>query len=45
MILIRNQFDIIYNNLNLEFRRDVKKLKDFIIMNVFFIIFDNYKHK
>ena len=45
MTLIKNQFDIIYNDLDLKLRRDVKKSKDFIIVNVFLTILDNYKHK
>ena len=45
MIFIRNQFDIIYNGLDLEFRRDVKKPEDFIIINAFFIIFDDNKYE
>lgn len=44
MIFIKNQFDIIYNNLNFELRRDVKNFKNFIIINVFFIIFNNNKY-
>ena len=43
--LIKNQFDIIYNDLNLEFRRDVKKSENFIIVNAFLTILDDYKHK
>ena len=45
MIFIKNQFDIIYNDFDFEFRYDVKKLKNFIIINVFFIIFNDNKHE
>ena len=45
MIFIKNQFDIIYNDLDLKLRRDVKKPKNFIIINVFFIILDDNKYE
>ena len=45
IILIKNQLDIIYNDLNFELRRDVKKPENFIIVNAFFTILDDYKHK
>ena len=43
--LVKNQFDIIYNDLNLKLRRDVKKSENFIIINAFLTILDNDKHK
>ena len=45
MILIRNQFDIIYNNLDLELRRDIKKSENFIMINVFLTTFDDNKYE
>ena len=45
MTLIKNQFDIIYNDFDLELRRDVKKSENFIIVNAFLTILDDCKHK
>ena len=45
MIFIKNQFDIIYNDLDLKLRCDIKKPKNFITINVFFTILNNYKYK
>ena len=45
MIFIRNQFDIIYNDFDFELRCDIKKFENFIIINVFFIIFDDNKYE
>ena len=43
--LIKNQFDIIYNNIDLKFRRDIKKFKKIITINLYFTNFDDYKHE
>ena len=45
MIFVKNQLNIIYNDLNFEFRRDIKKFDDFIMINSFFINFDDCKYK
>lgn len=44
MILIKNQFDIIYNDIDLKFRQNVKKPEKIIIVNKFFIDFDDCKY-
>ena len=44
-MLVKNQFDIIYNDLDFELRRDVKKSKNFIIINAFLTILDDCKYK
>ena len=43
--MIKNQFDIIYNNIDLEFRRDIKKLDENVIINQFLTNVDECKHK
>ena len=45
MILVKNQFDIIYNDLDFKLRRDVKKSENFITINAFLTILNNYKYK
>ena len=45
MTFIKNQFNIIYNNINLKFYRDIKKFKNIIIINLYLISFDDYKHE
>ena len=45
MTLIKNQFDIIYNNIDLKFRRDIKKFEKIIIINLYFMSLNDYKYK
>ena len=45
MIFVKNQFNIIYNNIDLKFRRDIEKSKEIIIINLYLTNFDDYKYK
>ena len=45
IIFIKNQFNIIYNDLNFEFKRNIKNLKNIITINSFFTNLNNYKYK
>lgn len=45
MTFIKNQFDIIYNDNDLEFCRNIKRLGNNIIINTFLISFDEYKYE
>ena len=44
-MFIKNQLDIIYNNIDLKFRRDIKKSEKIIIINLYFTSLNDYKHK
>ena len=45
MTLVKNQLDIIYNGLDLEFRRDVKRPEDATTINSFLTSLDDCKHE
>ena len=45
IILVKNQLNIIYNDINLELQRDVKKSKNVTIINSFLINLDDNKYK
>ena len=45
MIFIKNQFNIIYNDIDLKFRQDIKRLNKNVIINTFLINLNEYKHE
>ena len=45
LITIKNQLDIIYNNINLKLRRNIKKSNYETTINAFFTSFDKYKYE
>ena len=45
MTLIKNQLDIVYNDIDLELRRNIKKPKDAITINLFLMTLNDCKHE
>lgn len=45
MTLVKNQLDIVYNGIDLELRRDIKKSEDAITINSFLMTLDDCKHE
>lgn len=44
MIFVKNQLNIIYNDFDIKFHRDLKKFEKVIIMNSFLINLDDCKY-
>ena len=45
MTLIKNQLDIVYNDIDLELRRDIKKPENAITINLFLMTLNDCKYK
>ena len=43
--MIKNQFNIIYNNIDLKLRRDIKKSNKNVIVNQFLTCFNECKYE